>query len=64
MNISNTGAHDLPFIQLQMRVHARQDYISPQSHETANDVTIGSFYHVSIKLENNSHKNECRGIAK
>lgn len=38
----------LPFVQLVMRVHARQDSISPQPHEIADDVTIISFYQIRL----------------
>lgn len=50
MVIPNVGINDIPFVQLLMRVHAKQDFNSPQSHETADDVIIISFYQVSIKL--------------
>lgn len=50
MVIPNVGINDIPFVQLLMRVHAKQDFNSPQPHEIADDVTIISFYQVSIKL--------------
>lgn len=51
MSIFNVGAHDSSFVQLLTRVYAKQDFISPQPHEIADDVTIISFDQVSIKLD-------------
>lgn len=50
MVIPNVGVHVIPFAQLLMRVHAKQDFNSLQPHEIEIDVTIISFYQVSIKL--------------
>lgn len=57
MSISNARACDLPFVQLLMRVRAKQDFNSPQTHKRADDV----IYQVNINLDK---KNKGNGMAK